>query len=333
MIVSFYDKNFKGLQNNASLVIAKKSYKLIKKPQELNTLSCVCEAFTEDFQPTFVVIKDDKGGYVYGSLAGIPVLNENNQTEITGTDLKSMFSSDVYLTYGTYSTVNDWITYLFNQWNSQVNQGSFVCQLDFEENVDIGDYQPANEAGVYNALDELQAICRFYNLYIESKLDLVNKKVIFTIGLMMQRTRNIRLWEYGIKNYGKWIANVNETQGLVKSGNTLLPSTNRWILTSDNNITSNASLRDIYPVKRKLFISEKSVQEADKLALTELLNSLYNEDININISDVNFETNFAIYVKKGQQLYKNLPCGALEYDSSGLIKVQIGFRYSDINYL
>ena len=79
---SFYDKNFKGLQNNASLVISKDSYSLIKRPVEMNSLSCVCEAFTEDIQPTFLVIQDNKGSYVYGCLAGIPLLNENNQTEI-----------------------------------------------------------------------------------------------------------------------------------------------------------------------------------------------------------------------------------------------------------
>src|SRR5699024_5640695 len=116
MIASFYDKNFKGLQNNASLVISKDSYSLIKRPVEMNTLSCVCEPFTEDIQPTFLVIQDNKGGCVYGCLAGIPLLNENNQTEINGTDLKSMLSSDVILQPTTYDYVNDYITYIFNQW-------------------------------------------------------------------------------------------------------------------------------------------------------------------------------------------------------------------------
>ena len=124
MIASFYDKDFKGLQNNASLVISKDSYSLVKRPVEMNSLSCVCEAFTEDIQPTFLIIQDNKGGYVYGCLAGVPELNEDNQTEINGTDLKSMLSSDVILdtTANDYTTVNDYITYLFNQWKEQVNQ-------------------------------------------------------------------------------------------------------------------------------------------------------------------------------------------------------------------
>ena len=52
MIISFYNKDFVGLQNNASLLIDKNSYRLIKRPIELNDFSCICEAFTEDIQPT-----------------------------------------------------------------------------------------------------------------------------------------------------------------------------------------------------------------------------------------------------------------------------------------
>ena len=131
MIVSFYDENFRKLQNNASLVIHTKTYKLIKRPIEMNDLSCICEPFTENIQPTFLVISDDRGRYIYGSLAGIPLLNNNNQTEINGTDIKSMLSSDVILETGTYTSVNEIIRYIFNQWNTQVNQNSFNCELVF----------------------------------------------------------------------------------------------------------------------------------------------------------------------------------------------------------
>ena len=61
MIVSFLDQNFKGLQNNASLIVGNENYLLVKKPVELDELSCTCEAFTEDIQPTFLVIKDNIG--------------------------------------------------------------------------------------------------------------------------------------------------------------------------------------------------------------------------------------------------------------------------------
>lgn len=343
MIASFYDKNFKGLQNNASLVISKDSYSLIKRPVEMNTLSCVCEPFTEDIQPTFLVIQDNKGGYVYGCLAGIPLLNENNQTEINGTDLKSMLSSDVILdtTANSYTTVNDYISYLFNQWKEQVNQNSFNVELVFNENVEtitLTDLKPAlEEKDVYNAYDELAQYLKFYDLYIEGSIDLINKKVIFTIGRTMFRTLNIRLWEYGIRNYGKWVADTNEAQGYYNNNGTWQEGY-KWILTSSNDITTNESLRDIYPIKRSVVVSTESLEQANEESLTELLNSLYNENIDLNADDIlqanaNFETKFAIYLKQGGVKYKDLPCGELQYDSTGLIKVQIGYRYSGVDFI
>ena len=341
MIASFYDKNFKGLQNNASLVISKDSYSLIKRPVEMNTLSCVCEPFTEDIQPTFLVIQDNKGGYVYGCLAGIPLLNENNQTEINGTDLKSMLSSDVILQPTTYDYVNDYITYLFNQWKEQVNQNSFNVELVFNENVEtitLTDLKPAlEEKDVYNAYDELAQYLKFYDLYIEGSIDLINKKVVFTIGRTMFRTLNIRLWEYGIKNYGKWVADTNEAQGYYNNNGTWQEGY-KWILTSSNDITTNESLRDIYPIKRKVIVNTESLEKANEESLTELLNSLYNENIDLNADDIlqanaNFETKFAIYLKQGAGKYKDLPCGELQYDATGLIKVQIGYRYSGVDFI
>mgnify|MGYP001862894143 CR=1 FL=1 len=348
MIASFYDKNFKGLQNNASLVISKDSYSLIKRPVEMNTLSCVCEPFTEDIQPTFLVIQDNKGGYVYGCLAGIPLLNENNQTEINGTDLKSMLSSDVILQPTTYDYVNDYITYIFNQWKEQVNQNSFNVELNFTDNLKkisekedyrepMTDLQPNTEKDVYNAYDELAQYLKYYDLYIEGSIDLINKKVVFTIGRTMFRTLNIRLWEYGIRNYGKWVADTNEAQGYYNNNGTWQAGY-KWILTSSNDITTNESLRDIYPIKRTVVVNTESLEKANEESLTELLNSLYNENIDLNADDIlqanaNFETKFAIYLKQGAGKYKDLPCGELQYDATGLIKVQIGYRYSGVDFI
>lgn len=348
MIASFYDKNFKGLQNNASLVISKDSYSLIKRPVEMNTLSCVCEPFTEDIQPTFLVIQDNKGGYVYGCLAGIPLLNEDNQTEINGTDLKSMLSSDVILQPTTYDYVNDYITYIFDQWKEQVNQDSFNVELDFTDNLKklsetednrepMTELKPSTEKDIYNAYDELAQYLKYYNLYIEGSVDLVNKKVIFTIGRTMFRNLRIRLWEYGIRNYGKWVADINEAQGYYNN-NGVWTAGYKWILTSSNDITTNESLRDIYPIKRSVVVSTESLEQANEESLTELLDSLYNENIELNADDIlqanaNFETKFSIYLKQGQGKYKELPCGELQYDATGLVKVQIGYRYTGVDFI
>lgn len=337
MIVSFYDKNFKGLQNNASLVVDKDSYSLIKRPIEMNTLTCTCEPFTENIQPTFLIIKDNIGNKIYSSLAGIPLLNSDNKTEINGTDLKSMLSSDVILEPTTYTLVKDYIQYVFNEWKSQVNQNSFNVELVFKDEVTdaITNLKPSNDKAIYNAFDEIQAYLKYYNLYLDSDIDLVNKKVVFIIGKTMFRLINIKLWEYGIKDYGKFIADVNECQGYYNNGTTWTTGY-KWIMTSSGAITINESNRDIYPIKRKVFVSKENLTDANTQALTELLNNLYNEDITLNAIEQipTFETKFAVYVNKGDKTpYKYLPCGELHYNNTGLTKFQIGYRFTGAEFI
>lgn len=339
MIVSFYDKNFRGLQQNASLTVDKGSYSLIKRPVEMNSLSCRCEAFTENIQPTFLIIKDDRGGYVYGSLAGIPVLNEQNITEITGTDLKSMLSSDIVISPSTYSTVNAYIQYVFNCWNDQVNRGSIPCELVFKDyvgTVSMNDYVPSEEQTVCNAWEEIQSYLKFYGLYLDTYVDLIKKKVQFIIGKTLYRKLNIKLWEYGIKNYGKWIASVNEAQGyLVNEDAGTWTAGLSWILTSKGKITTDTSVRDIYPIKKRIVTSTKDRKDADTQALTLLLDALFNESITIPTTDISpdFETAFGVYTERGGDLYKELPCGELHYDSSGLVKCQIGWRFTGAEFI
>lgn len=341
MIVSFYDEKFKGLQNNASLVVDNSSYKLVKKPIELNELTCTCEAFTEDIQPTFVIVKDDIGRYIYGSLAGVPELNKENKTEVNGTDLKTMLSSDVIIEPSTYSLVKDYLTYLFDEWNSQVMQGTINCELIINDNVntvDLTDLVPTNEKRVVNGLEEIQSYLKRYDLFLDTKIDLINKKVQFIVGKTMFRNLNVKLWEYGIRNYGKWVADVNECVGYYvdENGNwTADDKVIKWILTSKNEITSTESNRDIFPVKRKVIINNESQIKADIESLTTLLDSLYNENIELEATNLkpDFETNFAIYLKQGQKKYKDLPCGYLQYNASGLVKFQIGYRYTDIKFI
>lgn len=339
MIVSFYDKNFKGLQQNASLTIDKDSYSLIKRPTDINSLTCNCEAFTEDIQPTFLIIKDDRGGYIYGSLAGIPLLNEQNITEITGTDLRTMLSSDIVLTNSSHSSVNSAIQYVFNQWNTQVNQNTIHVELLFKDyvgSIPMGNYNPVFEHRVYDAWEEIQKYLKFYNLYMDTYIDLINKKIQFIVGKTMYRQLNIKLWEYNVKNYGKWIASVNEAQGyLVNEETDTWTAGYRWILTSQNQITVTEANRDIFPVKRKIFTSTESLEDANTQAITALLDAMFNEDIVIPTIDITptFETRFSIYLKRGQEKYKDLPCGELRYDASGLVECQIGYRFTGAQFI
>ena len=355
MIVSFYDKNFKGLKNNASLVVDNASYSLVKRGVDFDSLSCKCEPFDEDIQPTFVVVKNDRGNYIYAALAGIPQLNKDNQTEIVGSDLKTMLKNDIFMRFAdSYASVNELFEDVFSVWETQVNKGSFVVELRFKKNVGTieFDYMKPKASGwaVYDAWEDIFApYLKYYGLFMVSDLDLINKKVVFTIGRAMYQDKNIKLWEHGIRNYGKWVASVNETQCVVYNKTAGTTSVGfRWILTSGNAITVDDTLRDIYPVKRKVIWKEMEsaetteettenknalLAEGNQEALEELTKSMFNENIELSGVEADFETRFNIYVRKGQEKYKSLPCGELHYNASGLAKVQIGYRFTGLQFL
>ncbi len=356
MILSFYDKNFKGLQNNASLVIDNNSYSLIKRGVDLDALSCTCEAFTENIQPTFAVVKNDRGNYVYACLAGIPKLNGENKTELVGSDLKTMLKSDVVLDLTkSFASVNSFFDYVFKEWLAQVNRASFDVQLLFSDNVGTVAFEymkPQAEAvNIYNAWEDIFApYLRFYGLFMTTHLDLVEKKVIFSIGKSMHRVKNVKLWEFGIRDYGKWVATLNETQCIVFNKTTGdLYKGERWVLTSKNQITTDSSLRDIFPIKRKVIWKEMESQETDaetqtekiallnegsQEALIELASCMFNENLELTNIQADFETKFNIYVRKGdKEPYKSLPCGELHYNASGLQKVQVGYRFTGIEFI
>lgn len=349
MIVSFYDEKFKGLQNNAALIVDNASYSLIMRGVDFDDIKCTCEAFTENIQPTFIVVKNDKGKYVYAALAGIPQLSKENKTEITGSDIKTMLKSDVVLHLGQkWKDVNAFFTFVFSEWNVQVNKSSFSCELKFNENVgtiEFENLQPtAENLDVYDAWDDIFApYLKYYGLFMTTRLDLVNKKVIFIIGRSMYRDLNIKLWEMGIYNYGKWVADTNETVACVlnKASGSVVYGSNTWILTSKNAITTNETYRDIFPIKRRVIFKEvddaskvtETLNEAEQEALEKLTESMFQENLEISNITADFETRFNITVRRGEQVYKSLPCGELHFDASGLIKVQVGYRFTGLQFL
>ncbi|MBQ8323233.1 MAG: hypothetical protein IJX91_04630 [Clostridia bacterium] len=350
MIVSFYDAGFKGLQNNASLVVDNASYKLVKRGVEFDSMSCKCEAFTGDAQPTYCVVKDDRGRYVYGCLAGVPQLNNDNQTEIQASDLKLMLDCDVALdTSQTFFSLFDYLRAVFDTWKEYTLQYDveLVCP---EENVSWVYLKPPEGGYVcYNVWHDLIApYLKFYGLYMTSKIDLVNKKVVFTVGKSMITPKAVRLWEYGIKNFGKVTTGVSEAQCIVydKTGGTLVYGYH-WVLGQNNTVTvahidAFDYLPTIYPIRRKIVWKETEnyeeegtslLNEGNREALEILTKYMFNENIELSNFEADFSTRFDIYLSRGGNKYKSLPCGELHYDANGLVKVQIGYRFTGIEFL
>lgn len=75
------------------------------------------------------------------------------------------------------------------------------------------------------------------------------------------------------------------------------------------------------------------LDEANSEALKELTKSMFQENIEIEGIEADFETKFNIVVRRGEDVYKSLPCGELHYDGAGLKKVQIGYRLTGIQFI
>lgn len=342
MIVSFYDRNFIALQNNATLNVG--NWELRKKAIDFDDFSFKSEPFIEDVNPTFVVVKDDFGRYKYGAFAGIPQLNKENQTECQASDLKTLFNNEVLLQFGNYTYLDEMLNYCFTQFNLQVLQGSFEIEVDMTDlsTVALDLLKPDTKLSVYNFWDLLVTYMKYYDCYMTSRIDLVNKKLVYTIKRTNQKTLPLKLWELGIQNYGKWISSLNEAQCVV-SVSGVLNYGEKYILVSDNSITSNIANRDLYPIKKSIILKETDdsnelstlIAEGNIEAIEKLVEARYNESIEIDTHNMqsyenaDFGTQFNVYVKKNV-LYKTLPLGEIYENQSGQKKLKIGYKADDI---
>ena len=345
MIITFYDKNFNALQDNASLNVGE--WSLTKRAVDYDDFTATCEPFLEKINPTFVVFKDDYGRYKYGAFAGIPELTKDNQTKLQASDLKTIFNNEILAQFSSYTYLYNYFEDLFDAFDTQAVQESFTIEYDLSNitGISITDLAPETDLKSYNVWEDcIVPYLKYYNIFIETSLNIKQKKIIFTLKLCNDKTIPLRLWEYDIKNYGKYITSINETQGVVIYNNTSYYGF-KWILTANNSITTAATNRDLYPIKKKLVIKETEdpneinqlKNEANVEALKTLVEARYQESFTIQVdndrryNDVNFDTSFNVYSERGQ-FYKFLPLGEIIENNKGQKTIKIGYKPDDIVY-
>lgn len=347
MIAVFYDKDFTALQNNASLNVGK--YEIVKRAVDFDDFSLTSEAFVENVNPCFVVMRNDLGKYVYGGFAGVPTLNAENQTELQASDLKTLFNNEILMQFGTYTYLDDMLSELFTAFNTQVLQGSFTIEIDMTDIGDIeldGDLIPTTELKVYNVWNDiLVKYLKYYDCYIISEIDIPNEKIKYSIKKTGKYNVPLHLYDFGIYNYGKWVASLNEAQGVVANEGTLTYG-KKFILLADGSITSTEANRDLYPIKKTWILKETDdstqvtalVNEANMEALERIVENRYNESIEFNTNNIEryetagFDTNFNVYVKRGE-LYKTIPLGEIHISMKNGIeerKLVVGYKNNDI---
>lgn len=327
MIITFYDKEFIAVKDNSSLNVG--SWSLTKKAVDYDSFTATCQKFNESINPTFVVMQDDYGQYVYGAFSGVPMINSKEQTEITASDLKTILNNEVVLSLGSYSTVKDLLEYVLNNFKAQCVDEALAVEFNLDNIADIemdGVFVPDVELGKYNAWDIVSTYITYYDIFMESKLDLVNKKIVFDFYPLQEAQDTINLETLNIRNYGKHIAPTNTARVIeIDSDAGTLTYGREYVLLADNTITNDTSLRDLYPIKVKIF-------STDLDAVVELANSRYSESIEINsvsVRDALLGFKYKVYERAGV-FYKDLPAGEIMTNSSGQSTIKLGYKSDDI---
>lgn len=365
MIVNFFDRNFRPLTDNASLSV--ENYTLVKSAVDIDEFTCVCEPHDIDINPFFVTLEDDKGRYVYGAMAGLPERQkENNKTKITAADLKTLFKGEVVLdfTRSTYMFLQSYIEKLFEVFAAQLMQGYLPAGYhisydltglnDKELNMIVVKTDAAYKADLWAVLSE---ILLYSDCYMESRIQLydtqevnrngvlvtIPKGIHFRVASNQLRTKAIVLTDYNIEDFSKTVAPLNEA---VVYNKDLTEIRKTWYLLSDNTLTQNKALRDLFPIKRKIFAAKESAQtdinNAEAEAILALAENKYQENISIpfnakiNPQDFYFDTFLDIYPRPtfdedGERTnkYKSLPVGAIgitESRSGSSYWLEIGYR-------
>ena len=132
MIITFYDKDFIALQNNASLNVA--TWSISRRAIDFDDFTATCEAFTENVNPTYVVMKNDYGNYYYGAFAGIPELNNINQTNLQASDLKTIFNNEIACQFNSeYNYLSDYFSHLFSIFGTQVIRATMNLEYNIKK--------------------------------------------------------------------------------------------------------------------------------------------------------------------------------------------------------
>jgi hypothetical protein len=342
MFVTFYDENFNALQDNSSLNVADFSIK--RKAVDFDDFNFTSEPYLLNVNPCFVVLKDDYGVLKYSAFAGIPQLTNENKTECQCSDLKTIFNNNIVASFGTYSYLDDYFSAVLTAFNTQVLQGSFSLVVDLTaiNTIAISDLMPSTDLAVYNVWEDcILPYLKYYDCYLTCDLSIKNKTINVYVKKIDRETKVLRAWEYGLKNIGKWVSSINETQAVVSVSGSLTYG-DKFILLKNNSITTTASLRDLYPIKNTIILKETTdsgeltdlLNEANQEALEKIVDGRYNESIEITSADFNnvdFGTSFNVYTEKGV-FYKKLPVGIITETNENAKTITIGYKIDDISF-
>ena len=342
MFLTFYDRNFEAISDNSSLNI--ESFKLIRRAYDLNEFSGTCEPISLNIEPMFATMKQNDGTHYYDLLRPIITKDKQNKGSIVARDLFGVFNTECVIDFSRFagSTLREYLQFIFKSWQEWDKSGFEKVTLNLDQITTNEELFRPTEKAVYNIKDLLSKALSFYNLYIDSYINMRTKTLEFTMKPNNANTVNIRLEDFGIEDFAKYEPAVNTAIVFAERNNGIIR--HDWFLLRSGEITTNSFLRDIYPTSSKIFDvdgEEKTdeefsqlINESDFEAVTELAENRYQESIPIEssrdpdrLNNIYFDTNFRIYYQNKE--YRTLPLGEIEENGTINKILRIGFKPID----
>lgn len=343
MYFVLYDRFFNSIGETYVL----ESWSRTQRAVDLDNLKIEGEQIQFSAEPFLVVVNDRQGKIMFSGLASTPVINDKKKkTSITLKDYRTLWNSDILLYQSNFngSTLSEYIDFVLTEWKSQADPG-FAVSWVVE---DLSGYEVPNiliskDITTINVYNHISGIIDYSDLYVESFLDLKNKKLVYTFKKALVNTVSVRLQDFGIsvieKSFGEYNRATIYDHKYSKSS--------VWILTKNNNIASlQSGSEPIYPVKNKIFIAEEpsdelseeaAMKNAEYTAVMDLAKNRYQENVDLDaqqyksildLTYVDFSYKIAVYTDQGY--YKDLPVGEIITNSKGKHIIRLGHRIQEL---
>lgn len=363
--IALFDRNFHALGTWTQHVA--KTWSLKRKAYEFDEFEAECRGYENSSKAYFVILYSEDGKPQYVCLSGIPSTSQSSSlTTISGLDARQIFNNEVVVDYsqlesdGSYKikSVSSLFNYLLKDVFADILDLGFSYDIDTSEadEIEWNEDLIARTKDIRNVWSQLQAVCSFYDCFIEASLNVDQGSNNFRISFNVRRLTQliaIRLADYEVQ-----MTSDSSSTNEVLCYSSDYSSSKHYYLTNNNQIVTEQpedALRS-YPPRVKTFV-EDTLEEAVSKGLEELENSKYKDKVSIDLntkqgSFLKLENPFDIASDDGDQkginfryfvdvtgyypadssTVKRLPVSAISIDDSGKSSIELG-RLSDYFFL
>lgn len=356
MYFVLYDKNFNSIGETYNL----ESWSRIERSHDFDEMKIVGEKIPSYSEPFLVVVKDHKGKLKFSGLASTPSTDDKlNKTSIMLKDYTTLWNTEILIDWGQLMesesddfilTLEEYLDFILACWLRQTDIGLKKVEWDTsklydiewdEENLNVNDKTGIESLFLY---DHISKVLSYYNIYCIPELDLYDETLTFIFyPIDTSSSISIRLQDFGVPEIEKSFGEFNR----VTIYNHVYEQIQTWGITENNQVVKLPTEKNlIYPAKNKNFIAEEPSEELSENqslwnavyeAVMELSLNRYQINIDLDFqqyssiieaSTLNFSRLVSVYTEEG--LYRELPVGEVETNSSGKHIVRLGYRIQEL---